>query len=103
MRLTIILTLLLLLLVVTISCSKDPQQASRKQLTVAAMAGPDGEALKQAALDYEAQSGVHLSITQSPYATLFDKEMTALNARTGAYDLIMLDEPWFPIFTSKQF
>src|SRR5687767_9048520 len=103
MRLTIILTLLLLLLVVTISCSKDPQQASRKQLTVAAMAGPEGEALKQAALDYEAQTGVHLSITEFPYANLFDKEMIDLNARTGAYDLIMLDDPWFPIFASKQF
>ena len=97
------LAILLLLVVVTMSCSKDQQQSSRKQLTVAAMAGPEGEALKQAALDYEAQTGVHLSITEFPYANLFDKEMIDLNARTGAYDLIMLDDPWFPIFASKQF
>jgi multiple sugar transport system substrate-binding protein len=97
------LAIVLLLVVVTMSCSKDQQQSSRKQLTVAAMAGPEGEALKQAALDYEAQTGVHLSITEFPYANLFDKEMIDLSARTGAYDLIMLDDPWFPIFASKQF
>jgi multiple sugar transport system substrate-binding protein len=92
----------LLFVIIMTGCSRD-QQASRKQLTVAAMAGPEGEALKQAALDYEAQTGVHLSITEFPYANLFDKEMIDLNARTGAYDLIMLDDPWFPIFASKQF
>ena len=103
MRLTILLTLLLLLVIATMSCSKDPQQNSRKQLTVAAISGVEGEALKQAALDYEAQTGVHLSVTEFPYANLFDKEMIDLNARTGAYDLIMLDDPWFPTFASKQF
>ena len=104
MRLTIILTLLLLLVVTSMSCSKGQQQTkSAKQLTVAAMAGPEGDALKQAALDYEAQTGVHLNIAEFPYANLFDKEMIDLNARTGAYDLIMLDDPWFPIFATKQF
>jgi len=102
-RSAIALALLLLLVIATMSCSKDPQQSTRKQLTVAAMAGPEADALKQAALDYEAQTGVHLNIAEFPYANLFDKEMIDLNARTGAYDLIMLDDPWFPIFASKQF
>lgn len=102
-RSAISVTLLQLLVVVGMSCSKDQQQPSRKQLTVAAMAGPEGDALKQAALDYEAQTGVHINIAEFPYANLFDKEMIDLNARTGAYDLIMLDDPWFPIFASKQF
>ena len=104
MRLTTLLTLLLLIVVTITSCSKDPQQqTSRKELTVAAVSGPEADALRQAALDYEAQTGVHLNISEFPYASLFDKEMIDLNARTGAYDLIMLDDPWFPIFASKQF
>src|SRR5688572_15017565 len=105
MRLTTLLTPLLLLVITTMSCSKGPQsqQPPRKELTVAAMAGPEGDALKQAALDYEAQTGVHLNIAEFPYANLFEKELIDLNARTGAYDLIMLDDPWFPIFASKQF
>jgi multiple sugar transport system substrate-binding protein len=104
MRLTTLMMLMLLLAVVNMSCSKDPQQqTSRKELTVAAVSGPEADALRQAALDYEAQTGVHLNISEFPYASLFDKEMIDLNARTGAYDLIMLDDPWFPIFASKQF
>jgi multiple sugar transport system substrate-binding protein len=105
MRLKTLLTLLVLLLVITIaSCSKNPQQqTSRKELTIAAMAGPEADALKQAALDYEAQTGVHLNISEFPYANLFEKELIDLNARTGAYDLIMLDDPWFPTFATKQF
>jgi multiple sugar transport system substrate-binding protein len=101
---TITMTLLLLLVVIITSCTRDQQpQSTRKVLTVAAMAGPEADALKQAALDYEAQTGVHLNVSEFPYANLFDKEMIDLNARTGAYDLIMLDDPWFPIFASKQF
>ena len=99
------LGILLLLVITTTSCIKDQQQSqpTRKELTIAAMAGPEADALKQAALDYEAQTGVHLNVSEFPYANLFDKEMIDLNARTGAYDLIMLDDPWFPIFASKQF
>src|SRR5690349_4563084 len=101
MKLTILLTVLLL--VVITSCSKDPQQASGKRLTLAAISGVEGDALKAAALDYEKQTGVHIEITQFPYANLFEKELIDLNARTGAYDLIMMDDPWFPTFATKQF
>jgi multiple sugar transport system substrate-binding protein len=65
--------------------------------------GVEGEALKQAALDYEARTGVHIQIAQFPYANLFEKELIDLNSRTGAYDLIMMDDPWFPRFAGSQF
>src|SRR5215210_8583162 len=72
-----------------------------KQLTLAVNSGVEGDALKQAARDYEAQTGVHINIAEFPYSNLFEKELIDLNARTGAYDLIMLDDPWFPKFASK--
>ncbi len=71
-----------------------------KQLTLAVNSGVEGDALKQAARDYEAQTGVHINIAEFPYANLFEKELVDLNAKTGAYDLIMLDDPWFPRFAS---
>lgn len=74
-----------------------------KQLTLAVNAGVEGDALKQAARDYEAQTGVHIQIVEFPYSNLFDKELVDLSARTGAYDLIMLDDPWFPRFASEEF
>jgi multiple sugar transport system substrate-binding protein len=72
-----------------------------KQLTLAINSGVEGDALKQAARDYEAQTGVHINIAEFPYANLFEKELIDLGARTGAYDLIMLDDPWFPKFATK--
>jgi multiple sugar transport system substrate-binding protein len=93
---TILLALLLLL---TVSCTN---QSTRKQLTLAVVSGVEGEALKQAARDYEAQTGTHIEIAEFPYTNLFEKELIDLKARTGAYDLIMLDDPWFPRFASEQ-
>jgi multiple sugar transport system substrate-binding protein len=91
----ILLTLLLLL---AVSCTTQP---SRKQLTLAVISGAEGEALKQAAHDYEAQTGTHIEIAQFPYANLFEKELIDLKSGTGAYDLIMLDDPWFPRFANE--
>src|SRR5678815_1612032 len=91
--------LLTLLLLLAVSCTSQP---SRKQLTLAVISGAEGEALKQAAHDYEAQTGTHIDIAEFPYANLFEKELIDLKTRTGAYDLIMLDDPWFPRFASEQ-
>ncbi len=105
MRLTKLLTpLLLLIAIINLNCVKEQtRQTGSKQLTLAVVSGVEGDALKQAARDYEAQTGVKISIAEFPYANLLDKEMIDLNARTGAYDLIMLDDPWFPSFASQQF
>ena len=99
MRLTTSVTLVLLLV---LSACYHNQKSLQKQLTLAVVSGVEGEALKQAAHDYEAQSGVHIEIAQLPYSNLFEKELIDLKSRTGAYDLIMLDDPWFPRFASEQ-
>ena len=96
------LTLLLAALLVLASCTTDQKQQPRKQLTMAVVSGVEGEALKQAARDYEVQTGIHINIAEFPYANLFEKELIDLKARTGAYDVIMLDDPWFPRFANEQ-
>ena len=77
-----------------------PTATGGKVLTIAINSGVEGDALRQAARDYEQQTGIHLNIAEFPYGNLFEKELIDLNARTGAYDLIMLDDPWFPKFAS---
>src|SRR3954465_15874367 len=74
--------------------------AANKALTIAINSGVEGDALRQAAKDYEQQTGVHINIAEFPYANLFEKQLIDLNSHTGAYDLIMLDDPWFPKFAS---
>ena len=98
-------TLLTIVIIVTLvllpSCQRvaDPK---RKNLTLAVNSGVEGDALKQAALDYETQTGIHINIAEFPYGNLFEKELIDLSAHSGAYDLIMLDDPWFPRFASQQ-
>jgi len=96
---TLVLLSVLALLVWAAGCTKQ----NSKQLTLALVEGVEGEALKQAAHDYEAQTGVKINFVQLPYQNLFEKELIDLNARTGAYDLIMMDDPWFPRFAGNQF
>src|ERR1043166_1714206 len=99
MRLTIAVTLVFLL---ALSACHPKPKSFRKQLILAVVSGVEGEALKQAAHDYEAQSNCHTDIAQLPYTNLFEKELIDLKSRTGAYDPIMLDDPWFPRFASEQ-
>jgi multiple sugar transport system substrate-binding protein len=97
----IVVALLLALWANLPGCAPGAQQ-NAKTLTLAVNSGVEGDALKQAALDYEKQTGVHINIAEFPYANLFEKELLDLNAHTGAYDLIMLDDPWFPKFGNQQ-
>jgi multiple sugar transport system substrate-binding protein len=94
-----------MILVAAAICLTNCQRSSGpiKELTLAVVSGVEGDALKQAARDYEARTGIHINIAEFPYANLFEKELIDLNSSTGAYDLIMLDDPWFPRFVSKQF
>jgi multiple sugar transport system substrate-binding protein len=91
------------LAVVFLTACSTEQKSKNKPLTLAVNSGVEGDALKQAALDYEKQTAIHINIAEFPYANLFEKELIDLNAETGAYDLIMLDDPWFPRFATKLF
>lgn len=91
---------ILLIIVVLAACQGGGGGGTgqTRTLNLAVNSGVEGEALKAAAADYEAQTGVRVQIAEFPYANLFEKELVDLNASTGAYDLIMLDDPWFPRF-----
>jgi multiple sugar transport system substrate-binding protein len=69
-------------------------------LTIAVNAGVEGTALKAAAQEWGAAHGVHIEVVELPYANLFEKEQLDLSSQTGAYDVIMLDDPWFPSMAS---
>ena len=97
------LVVTLALSAIVIAGCRSSSTGPTKQLTLAVNSGVEGDALKQAALDYEKQTGIHINIAEFPYSNLFEKELIDLNASTGAYDLIMLDDPWFPRFAAKRF
>src|SRR5215831_12037732 len=65
-------------------------------LVVAVNAGVEGDSLKAAARDFGSVQSVDVEIIDLPYANLFEKELLDLSSHTGAYDVIMIDDPWFP-------
>jgi len=69
---------------------------SPPSLVVAVNAGVEGDALKTAAREFGAAQSLAVEIVDLPYANLFEKELLDLSSRTGAYDVIMIDDPWFP-------
>ncbi len=101
-KMPIIIALIFALMSISLTaCNNAAKDA--KQITIAVNSGVEGDALKQAAKDYERQSGLKITIAEFPYANLFEKELVDLSSHTGAYDLIMLDDPWFPRFASQNF
>jgi multiple sugar transport system substrate-binding protein len=80
-------------LVLLADCSN---QNADKTLTIAVNAGVEGSALKAAAQEWGELRHTHIEVVELPYANLFEKESLDLQSRTGAYDAIMLDDPWFP-------
>src|SRR5579859_4183412 len=83
---------LTLFVIFAASCSRPAERS----LVIAVNAGVEGTALKTAAQEFGAARGIKIEVVEFPYANLFEKEQLDLTSRTGAYDVIMLDDPWFP-------
>jgi multiple sugar transport system substrate-binding protein len=84
--------LLVCLAALLAGCSRP----SEKVLTIAVNAGVEGSALKAAAQEWGELRKTRIEVVELPYANLFEKESLDLQSRTGAYDVIMMDDPWFP-------
>ena len=92
--------LLALALVAFLFCSCTKKN-TKDSLTVAVNAGVEGLALKEAAQEWSKKTGTEIQIVELPYGNLFEKELLDLKSKTGAYDVIMLDDPWFPQFSQS--
>ena len=71
-------------------------RSTNGSLTLAINAGVEGDALRAAAREFGAARSVRVEVLELPYSSLFEKELLDLTSRTGAYDVIMMDDPWFP-------
>ncbi len=97
----VILSITLCCFLLSVACrNANNNSPDAKTLSLALASGVEGDALKQAAREYEAQTGVRVRIAEFPYDDLFAKELVDLNAQTGAYDVVMLDDPWFARFAT---
>ena len=71
------------------------------KITVIVPNGGEGDGLRAAAKDYTAATGVEVEFVQAPYEQVFDKAANAANTKSGAYDIVLMDDPWIPFFAEN--
>ena len=71
---------------------------SKKEIRIAANAGPEGDAVKQLATAYP---DAHVTVIELPYDTLRENLIAQLSQTRGSFDIVMLDDPWFPQLATK--
>ncbi len=75
--------------------------AQAADLTLAVPNGSEGDGLRAAAADYGKLKGISIDIVQAPYSNLFEKAANAGAMRSGAYDIVLMDDPWLPFFAEN--
>lgn len=71
---------------------------TRPVLSVAINAGVEGDGLKAAAKRFEELKGVRVQISEMPYNSLYSKILLDVSGTTSSFDVVMMDDPWFPKF-----
>jgi len=74
-----------------------------KKLVIAARSGTYAEGLKIAAREFSKKYGIEVVVQDFGYAALHDKLVTEMMEKTGAFDVVMLDDPWLAEFADKGF
>ena len=87
------------LLSASAGCSKS-STSSGPSISVAVNAGVEGDGIKAAAMRYEALKHVKIEISELPYNNLYSKVLLSASNPTSPFDVVMLDDPWFPKFAS---
>lgn len=74
---------------------------SADTLSIAAVEG-SGRLFKRLVDQYvEEDTGVTVDVELFPYANLFEKTSSVLSTQSSAYDIMFMDDPWFPQFASS--
>lgn len=71
-------------------------------ITVLVPTGPDGAGLRSAAADYQAATGKSVEVVQVPFLNVFEKAALSCSARSGSFDILLIDDPWFQFLADNE-
>ena len=86
-------------LVVGLLFACGPKGPTQKSLKVAINAGPEGDAIKK--LVEQGYGPAKIEIVELPYQSLREQLINALNDSQPGFDVVMIDDPWFPQLAPK--
>jgi multiple sugar transport system substrate-binding protein len=70
-------------------------------ITILVPSGSEGDGLRAAAADYAKMKSTKVEIVQAPYANVFEKAANAGQTKSGAFDIVLMDDPWIPFFAEN--
>lgn len=79
------------------------QPAAPQKIVVMARSGTYADGLMIAAREFSERTGIEVEVQPLGYSELRDKLVTEMLQKTGAFDVVMLDDPWLAEFASQGF
>ncbi|MEA3334842.1 MAG: extracellular solute-binding protein [Chloroflexota bacterium] len=79
----------------------EPAAPEGENIVFAALTGVEIEGIKAVIPEWEAQTGNTVEVVELPYASLQEKVFTDVQAGAGSYDVIFIDDPWFPFLAGN--
>lgn len=83
--------------------SEEPAAKGGEKIVFAALVGVEIEGIKSVIPEWEAATGNTVEMVELPYASLQEKVFTEMQAGTGSYDVIFIDDPWFPFLAGGNY
>jgi multiple sugar transport system substrate-binding protein len=75
--------------------------AALADITILVPSGSEGDGLRAAAADYTQLKGTKVEIVQAPYDNVFEQAANAGQTKSGAFDIVLMDDPWIPFFAEN--
>ncbi|BCH26286.1 hypothetical protein MesoLjLb_60710 [Mesorhizobium sp. L-8-3] len=90
-----------LLLTAAVALSSLVATGASADFTVLVPSGSEGDGLRAAAADYSKSKNVKVEIVQAPYSNVFEQAANAGQTKSGAFDIVLMDDPWIPFFAEN--
>lgn len=72
------------------------------KLTLMTNNAPEGNGIAQLLRQWGQQQNVPVDVVAAPYANAYQKEVLDLSQKTGLYDIVLMDDPWFTQFAESK-
>ena len=72
------------------------------KLVLATNNAPEGNGIAQALRQWGQMKGIKVEVVAAPYSNIYEKEVLDLSQKTGLYDIVLLDDPWFTQYAENK-
>ena len=72
------------------------------KITLATNNAPEGNGIAQALRQWGQMKGIQVEVVAAPYSNIYEKEVLDLSQKTGLYDIVLLDDPWFTQYAENK-